>query len=244
MHNQAHLYKKVASGQYQAGLNLIKHLQLSKNALVLDIGAGTGQLTYTMAQEILPHGQVVAIEPDQERISLAQQNSPKHINNIHWVIDDFLSFAKTTELSFDVAYSNYVFHWIKQQQLAVDAVYRLLKPGAKFGFCCVTGMPEVIKDISFATKNGHAIVKSLNFSFAEAWLSYFKNAGFRILQHYEVPDYVFADLDEVMQWWQATTHARFQVINLEQKQLSALQQKYSGKIHIYQKETLCFIAQK
>ena len=46
---------------------------------ILDLGCGTGELSAYLAELVGPEGKVVAVDPDKERILLAQQSFGKVI---------------------------------------------------------------------------------------------------------------------------------------------------------------------
>ena len=241
--NQAILYDQVSRGQYQCGVELIGQLALIPGETVIDIGCGTGQLTALLADAVGEHGCVHAIEPDRERCQLAQQRvtAPQ----IHWFADRFDHYQPPQMPFFNAAYSNYVFHWMSEQSSALQRVADILMPGGRFAFCCVHGMPEVIRYLCHTLgAAGDAIIASLHFTTQQQWLDYFKQSGFRIVQIDEVPDYQFNSIDDVMSWWQATTHGKFSVEQLSSEQLADIHARYTSQVAIYRKETLRLIAEK
>jgi len=245
MTNQAKLYKRVSTGQHKCGLELINMAQIHPNDFVLDIGSGTGNLTFELAKQVQPNGRVYAIEPDMERMKVAKQETPNDINNIVWHEGALDSFLPTKKPMFNVAYSNYVFHWIKEQKLAVQNVYDNLLEGGRFAFCCAFGMSQVIRDLCEAIgKEGEEITSALHFTPKNKWLEYFEQAGFKIKIINAVPDYEFQDIDEVMTWWEATTHGKFSISKLGVQAQEKLRKIYPGDIIIYQNQILRLLAEK
>ena len=78
--------------------------------------------------------QVVGIDPDLERLQLAKKKYPAaNIQYLEGRADDSISGQ-----DYDVVFSNYVLHWIKDKESVFRNVNKCLKIGGKFGF--VTSM--------------------------------------------------------------------------------------------------------
>ena len=72
--------------QFVAGMMLIDFAAFKPNENVLDLGSGTGELTYEIAKLIQPNGVVVGIDADSKRAAIANNNKPKEIKNIYITI--------------------------------------------------------------------------------------------------------------------------------------------------------------
>ena len=72
MENYAATYDEVSKPQYETGCELIDKLNISRGAKVLDMGCGTGRISKYIADIVGPDGQVVAVDPDEDRIKIAQ----------------------------------------------------------------------------------------------------------------------------------------------------------------------------
>ena len=99
MSNQAELYQRVSFGQHQCGLEMIEILSPQPDDNILDIGSGTGNLTFELAKCIQPTGFVYAVEPDAERVSVAKEEQSVDINNSIWHSESLDVFFKKS-LSF------------------------------------------------------------------------------------------------------------------------------------------------
>lgn len=242
--DQATLYAQYNHGQHKNGLQLIEMLAPKSTDKIIDIGSGTGNLTHILAQKISNDSFVLAIEPDLYRSNIAKKNTPQKVNNIKWFDDCFDKF-NTLNNSFDSAYSNYVFHWIKDQEVALKKVYDLLKVGGIFAFCCVYNHPEVIEDLNNSiNKDRNQLKEKFHYRTRESWLALFNKVGFTIETISDVNDYYFKNLDELMIWWNATTHGVFNIEKIPKETLNNLYQKYPGPIKIYKNETLRLLAKK
>lgn len=243
--NQAELYKKYSKGQNEYGLHLIDLLNPTIGSSILDIGSGTGNLTYQLAHKVGNHGKVIAIDPDLERMTVAQSKQPEDINNIQWYNGTLCSYPNSLSNCFNFAYSNYVFHWIPNQEQIIQKVYNALIPGGKFALSLVYDHPKVIEDLLLAMGSaGDKLRDRFYYRTKESWLSLLESVGFKIEKLDKVDDYCFSSLDDLMIWWQATTHGLFKRDELTQEQLKKLKDKYPNSINIYCEQTLSLIAVK
>lgn len=100
-------------------LMLIGHSNIKKRDLVLDIGAGSGVITYALSKRCR---KVIAIEPDQKTADKLRQNlSRQGITNVEVVEQDFLDYDLPHE-PYKV-FSNPPFH------LSSKIVHKLLEAG-------------------------------------------------------------------------------------------------------------------
>ena len=76
-------------------LMLIGHSNIKKRDLVLDIGAGSGVITYALSKRCR---KVIAIEPDQKTADKLRQNLARQgITNVEVVEQDFLDYDLPAE---------------------------------------------------------------------------------------------------------------------------------------------------
>ena len=73
---------------------------------ILDLGCGTGELSAYLA-ELVPEGKVVAVDPDKERLLLAQQ-SYGDLKNLSFVEGSASNFPGFDSESYDIIFSNHV----------------------------------------------------------------------------------------------------------------------------------------
>lgn len=115
-------YNSRHSYVYEFGSQIVELLDPQPAETILDLGCGSGQLT----NEIYGSGaRVIGIDSSAEMVEAAKSNFPE----IDFRVMD------ATELSFDfqfdAIFSNAVFHWIKNPEKAVEAMYQNLKNGGR-----------------------------------------------------------------------------------------------------------------
>ena len=142
MATSAKLYDEVSvSYQAESGLDLINKFPPAKGSCVLDLGCGTGYLTSVLAERVGPTGRVTGIDPDKERIQLAQ-NKYGAISNLEFLEGSSEEFPSGL---YDFVFSNYVMHWIKDKEPAIRKVYDSLQVGGHFAFLCVQDTSLALK---------------------------------------------------------------------------------------------------
>jgi ubiquinone/menaquinone biosynthesis C-methylase UbiE len=119
MINQAQLYKQINKGQIENGEALLSYATPKSGELVLDVGCGTGELTFNLSEIVGDSGKVIALDPDKERIQIAKQSQPKHLKNIDWINDYFNDNIIAPKPTFDLIFSNYVYHWFDHKEACV-----------------------------------------------------------------------------------------------------------------------------
>lgn len=119
------LYQSSHAFVWQFGRDLLSLLKHKPGERILDVGCGTGQLTSAIADV---GAQVVGLDQSPEMIAAARKNYPE----LQFEIADIATVSYTSE--FDAVFSNAALHWVKDQQGAVRAMARALKPGGRLVF--------------------------------------------------------------------------------------------------------------
>ena len=119
------LYKNNHSFVYNYGKDLLDLLNPEAPEVILDLGCGTGELTYEISKKT-PF--VTGIDASEKMLSEAKKNYPDiKFLNIDALEMDFHN-------KFDKIFSNAVFHWILEQEKFLKNIYDSLKPGGKLIF--------------------------------------------------------------------------------------------------------------
>lgn len=122
-------YDETSTRQFNHGKLLIASLSPQPGEHVLDVGCGTGRLGEYVANLVAPNGEVQGVDPLPLRIELAARKNPLFHARVGRA-EDLGAFAAG---SFDVVYSNSVFHWVQDKPAALREASRVLKPGGRVG---------------------------------------------------------------------------------------------------------------
>ena len=126
-------YDRFGVLQFEHGKQLLALLHIAPGESVLDVGAGTGRLAAYVAEIVGEAGRVVAIDPLPLRVDMARARAARQLETSVGRAEDLSAFADGT---FDVVYLNSVFHWIEDKPRALGEIYRVLRPGGRFGVNC------------------------------------------------------------------------------------------------------------
>ncbi|MGN6711496.1 class I SAM-dependent methyltransferase [Anaerocolumna jejuensis] len=107
------------------GIDFIKEMQLAADKKVLEIGIGTGRIANRVAPLCKT---LVGIDMSPKTIEKASENLIRY-NNIILYCADFMKYD--FDCLFDVIYSSLTFMHIKEKQMAISKVAKLMKSNAR-----------------------------------------------------------------------------------------------------------------
>jgi len=120
----ASLYEQKHDFVAEYGRGLLDDVLEDPSQRVLDIGCGTGVLTSALSARA---GEVVGIDLSEEMLARARAAYPA----LAFLHMDACALPGAWTDGFDLAFSNAAFHWIPDQPLLLQNVYRVLKPGGR-----------------------------------------------------------------------------------------------------------------
>jgi SAM-dependent methyltransferase len=136
----ANVHPEVKARYYGCGLIAPASLE---GARVLDLGSGSGQDAYVLAQCVGETGAVVGVDATPEQLAVARAHQDWHRDrfgyahsNVEFIESDIgkLDALGLAPNSFDVIVSNCVFNLIEDKPAVFAAAHRLLKPGGEVYF--------------------------------------------------------------------------------------------------------------
>lgn len=110
---------------------------------VLDLGSGSGQDAYILAQLVGEHGSVTGVDATPEQLAVANAHLDWHRerfgyqqSNVRFLEGDIEKLGELDlgEGQFDVIVSNCVINLVADKQAVFEAAFRLLKPGGELYF--------------------------------------------------------------------------------------------------------------
>jgi len=108
----------------------LKHMQLTPQSVVADIGAGTGYYTFRITDKV-PDGKVYAVEVQDAFVKALQDRKKKlGIMNVE-VVKGGRKTINLPDASLDLALMVDVYHELEYPQEMLQAIYKALKPGGK-----------------------------------------------------------------------------------------------------------------
>lgn len=119
------LYQSSHAFVWQFGRDLLTMLSPKPGERILDVGCGTGQLTSEIAKS---GAEVVGVDQSVEMIAAARENYPE----LQFETADIATIQYSEE--FDAVFSNAALHWVRNQEAALTAIARALKPGGRLVF--------------------------------------------------------------------------------------------------------------
>jgi trans-aconitate methyltransferase len=119
----ANLYNSQHDFVSKYGMDLISLLNPQKEEYILDLGCGTGTLTYEISKS---GARVLGIDSSSEMIQQARNS----YNNLVFEVADGHNLQFTSV--FNAVFSNAALHWMTEPSKVIAGVWRALKNGGRF----------------------------------------------------------------------------------------------------------------
>jgi len=189
---------------------------------ILDIGCGTGELSAYLAELVGPEGKVVGVDPDKERLLLAQQ-SYGEVKNLSFVEGSASNFPGIGSKSYDIIFSNHIIHWIPDKQEVFKNMFKSLKRGGKIAIqyngYLFPFLSSAYKELN--PENAEEIYEMYHCEERPKIEQYCSLAGFHIIESYDMlsTQVVFESIESLLKVLWSTTHGVFDPKLVTEKRL-------------------------
>jgi len=188
------LYNEKHSFVYNYGENLLKLLNPKENERVLDLGCGSGQLTFKINE--------LGIDKSVEMITDAKSKFP----NIEFHVADASNFR--FDKKFDSIFSNATLHWVKDYKGAIKCMYENLNPDGKIvvEFGGKGNVQTIVNQLRISLRNrGYIKLSDLDFWYFPSIGEYtteLESAGFKVFsaEHYDRPTELADENSGIKDW--------------------------------------------
>jgi trans-aconitate 2-methyltransferase len=127
-------YVRNSSAQVGWARELIAHLDLHGDEVILDVGCGDGRVTAVFA-ETVPEGFVLGVDSSAAFIDYARAHFPADRHpNLRFEPMDARELA--SDRQFDLVFSNAALHWMEDHRAFLAGCQRLLKTGGRLVISC------------------------------------------------------------------------------------------------------------
>lgn len=236
----AQTYDVTSRRQFNHGRLLIASLAPQPGERVLDVGCGTGRLGEYVANLVAPNGEVHGVDPLPLRIDLAARKNPRFHARVGRA-EDLSDFA---DASFDVVYSNSVFHWVKDKPVALREALRVLKPGGRIGLNSADQdrphqsaalYREAVLEEGFDIAEASAFGTNYRVN-GPALRELLEQAGFErveVVAHTFVDD--IQDADDLIAWSKSSSFGNF-LSELNAEQQKRVRERLAKKLEAFRKD--------
>lgn|GEM_PF-3095425 len=106
----------------------LRACHIKPDATVLELGCGIGLSAIEIAQDIVPHGHVIAIDQSESQISFAKEHArAAGVSNISFITSSIEGYLPGCD-PVDVIHSRYVLSYISEVSSLIASAYDALKP--------------------------------------------------------------------------------------------------------------------
>lgn len=108
----------------------IEAIEVKPNAVIADIGAGTGYYSFRLAKKV-PHGKVYAVDIQDEMIDMLKEKKRQLKDSVVQVVKSSIKSPNLPDNSVDLAIMVDVYHELEYPQEMLQALKKALKPTGK-----------------------------------------------------------------------------------------------------------------
>ena len=199
--------------------------------VILNLGCGTGELSALLAKLVGPEGKVVGVDPDRERILLAQE-SHSEISNLSFHEGNDSNFPGNGVETYDIIFCHLVLHWIKDKQKVFLNTYNALKNGGKVALQYGDHKtPYISHAYKILNPENEERLSEMTFREPRSEVEkYCTSVGFVILKSCDFQlQCAFENIDALLKWLWSTSHGVFDLSLVTEERLQKFLALYSDK---------------
>lgn len=107
---------------------LLQKIQLRNGMCGLDLGCGTGEVTFQLAERVGWEGTVTGMDQDADKIQTAREKQYKNgVTNTEFILKNITEWQESER--YDFVYSRLLLNRLRQPPAALQNVYRSIKSG-------------------------------------------------------------------------------------------------------------------
>ena len=231
----ASLYDAHCSVQCERGRTLVtNHLRPFPGQRVLDLGCGTGRLAREIGCAVGKQGSVLGVDPNAARVALAKEQEAKCSESDHRNVAFMTGLVHDAEQHgpFDAVFSNYVLHWVPEEDIdaTMVGIAKCLKPGGRLCASLTGHTGHCANDLSLLTTGQtEEAVTGMHFRSLQYWTGKLTEAGLQI--DYAAEDNTtainFPTLLEYFEFVKAYSEGAVDYQNLSPKDLNDFMAKHN-----------------
>ena len=201
--------------------------------VILDLGCGTGELSAYLAELVGPDGMVIGVDPDKERIQLARE-SHNQVKNLSFVEGSASILPLQTGLGpFDIIFSSYALHFMKNKKQVFNNMFNSLKAGGKITISYQDCLPpfEFNAYMLLNPENGERICNEMYQCETKTKIEHYcSSAGFQIVKHDKFcASIVFESIQSLLKWHGSVTHGVLDLSLITEERLQKYLAPYVGE---------------
>ncbi|MCH9634055.1 MAG: Trans-aconitate 2-methyltransferase [Chlamydiae bacterium] len=136
-------YNSNSSIQLEASKKILRQLSFNGSEDILDIGCGDGKIT-ALISSYIPKGEILGIDMSSEMIDFSKKNFiSSNYKNVSFLQQD--ASLITFHNKFDIIFSSFALHWIKDFLPFMARVNNALKKDGKIAFTIPLGISEPLE---------------------------------------------------------------------------------------------------
>lgn len=122
----AEYYDKNSFMQYKIASMMLDTLQLEGSEIILDVGSGSGKISYEIAKKV-PKGRVIGLDASDSMVLFSRENYKA--DNLFFKKEDVVNM--THQNFFDVVVSFWTLSWVANQRMALMNIVRSLQSNGR-----------------------------------------------------------------------------------------------------------------